>query len=53
MTLLQDGKRILVGTLSYVIPTIAMAEKILGRPLPEEWRALARPDEDDTTTSMS
>ncbi|MCB9696282.1 MAG: PaaI family thioesterase [Alphaproteobacteria bacterium] len=53
VTLLQDGKRILVGTLSYVIPTIAMAEKILGRPLPEEWRALARPDEDDTTTSMS
>jgi acyl-coenzyme A thioesterase PaaI-like protein len=42
LALRQDGKRLLSGTASYVIPTVAMAEKVLERPLPDAWRRLAR-----------
>lgn len=42
VTLHQDGKRVLSGTLGFAFPTLEMAEKLLGRPLLPEWRALAR-----------
>lgn len=41
--LVQGGGRLVTGTATYVIPTVRLAERILGRPLPEAWRALARP----------
>lgn len=44
LTLKQDGKRLLTGTATYSLPTVAMAEKVLGRALPDAWRALARPE---------
>lgn len=39
----QGGRKLLTGTASYVSPPVETAEKILGQPLPPEWRALARP----------
>ncbi len=44
VTLSQEGRKVLAGTFGYVIPTVAMAEKMLGRRLPDAWRALALPD---------
>jgi len=44
IVLRQDGKRLLAGTATYVLPTIALAEKMLEQPLPEAWHHLARPD---------
>jgi len=41
VTLRQDGKRILSGKISYAKVTAALAEKMMGRALPEEWRHLA------------
>jgi uncharacterized protein (TIGR00369 family) len=44
LALRQDGKRLLAGTATYSLPTVATAERILGRALPDAWRALARPE---------
>ncbi len=38
----QDGKRLLSGTGTYVMPTRAMAERLFGEALPEAWLPLAR-----------
>lgn len=38
--LLQDDRKVLSGTITYVVPTIALAEKLIGGPLPEAWRRL-------------
>ena len=38
--LTQEGKRLLSGTASYIIPTERIAEKLLGRPVPDAWRHL-------------
>jgi uncharacterized protein (TIGR00369 family) len=40
--LTQGDHRLLVGTATYVVPTVRIAERLLGRPLPEAWKALAR-----------
>ncbi|MEN0065174.1 MAG: PaaI family thioesterase [Myxococcota bacterium] len=46
--LMQDGKRLMSATATYVSPPAETAERIIGRALPPEWRALARPaDADD------
>jgi uncharacterized protein (TIGR00369 family) len=41
----QDGHKLVAGTATYVMPTEALAEHILGQPLPEEWKHLARPED--------
>lgn len=41
----QGGKSTLRGRITYAIPTADDAEKILGRPMPPEWRRFARPRE--------
>jgi len=41
VTLRQDGKRILSGKISYAKVTAALAEKMMGRALPEDWKHLA------------
>lgn len=40
--LLQGGKRVLSGRISYALPTADAAERMLGAPLPDSWRRLAR-----------
>lgn len=45
VNLSQGGQTLLTGTVSFAIPTIDQAERILDRPLPEAWRPLARPSE--------
>lgn len=42
VTLRQGEKNLARGQASFVIPTVEMAEKSLGMPLPESWRRLAR-----------
>lgn len=42
--LLQDGRKVLTGRVSYAYVTVAQAEKILGRPLPQAWHKLAKPE---------
>jgi uncharacterized protein (TIGR00369 family) len=39
----QEGKKTLTGRVSYMIPTVEEAEKVLGRTLPEAWRRFAMP----------
>jgi acyl-coenzyme A thioesterase PaaI-like protein len=41
--LTQEGKTLLSGRIAYVIPTVEVAEKVLGQALPEAWHHLARP----------
>ena len=40
----QVGRLVLTGTLRYVYATVPQAERMLGMPLPEAWRRLAKPD---------
>jgi uncharacterized protein (TIGR00369 family) len=40
--LTQDGKILLSATASYIMPTEAQAEQIMGRPVPKSWLALTR-----------
>lgn len=44
VTLRQGGKRLLTGNISYIIPTIEIAERVMGKTLPEAWHKLARRD---------
>lgn len=39
--LTQEGKTLVRGTIQYVIPTVALAKRMLGEDLPEAWRPLA------------
>jgi len=50
ITLTQAGRRILGGTATYVLPTVEMAETILDGPLPDAWRHLARPADDEAAS---
>ena len=43
--LLQGGKKLLSGTISYASPSADVAERMLGHALTDEWRALARPSD--------
>ncbi len=45
VTLTQEGKRLLTGTASYTLPTLAQAERMLGSQLPPEWTHLTRPEQ--------
>ena len=38
----QDGEALAAATASFLMPTVAQAEAILGGPLPEAWRSLTR-----------
>jgi len=42
VTLRQGGRRLLTGSISYVIPTVEIAERVMGSELPDAWRMLAR-----------
>ena len=44
MTLSQDGKKLLSGTATYMLPNATQAERILGMELPDAYRPLARPE---------
>lgn len=37
----QEGRTLLSGSIGYVVPTVALAEHLLGDDLPEAWRPLA------------
>lgn len=38
----QGGETLLTATVSYLMPTLAQAESILGGPVPASWRTLTR-----------
>lgn len=42
MTLSQDGRKLLTGSATYVLPTAEQAERILDMPLPPAFEKLAR-----------
>jgi len=42
VTLSQHGRRACTAKANFIIPTEAMAERALGRDLPDVWRAMAR-----------
>lgn len=44
VTLRQEGKRVLTGTIRYALVTVKQAEKVLGQELPEAWHHLALPE---------
>lgn len=41
----QGGRTVLSGRIRYVYATVDQAESMLGRPLPEAWKKLAKPEE--------
>jgi acyl-coenzyme A thioesterase PaaI-like protein len=43
VTLRQEGRLVLTGSIRYVYATVEQAERMLGTTLPEAWRVLARP----------
>ena len=43
VSLRQGETKLLTGSVSYLYPTVELAEKLLGFTLPESWRRLARP----------
>lgn len=45
IVLTQDDRKLVTGTATYMSPSAPMAEKILGMPLPEAWRKLARSED--------
>ena len=49
--LTQGGDALAMATVSYLLPTLAQAESIMGGPVPEAWRHLTRDGVDDDASS--